>query len=137
MSTVPARRRSTITTAALVGLGLTAATLAVGTGLLTIGSSLNATVASAELAAGAALMSRTTWMLPALFTVMVFAGMVVAVHLIGGRRRPQTTEARVRTRDNEPHPPSRSNSVLRTGRSLRPPADCSATSTPEPVSGAG
>lgn len=48
-------------------------------------------------------MSRTTWMLPALFTVMVFAGMVVAVHLIGGRRRPQTTEARVRTRDNEPH----------------------------------
>ena len=104
MSTVPARRRSTITTVALVGLGLTAATLALGTGLLTIGSSLNATVASAELAAGAALMSRTTWMLPALFTVMVFAGMVVAVHLIGGRRRPQTTEARMRTRDSEPHP---------------------------------
>lgn len=101
MSTVPVRRRSTIAMAALVGLGLTAATLALGTDLLTIGSSLNTAVASAELAAGAALMSRTTWMLPALFTVMVFAGMVVAVHLIGGRRRPRTTEARGRTHGSE------------------------------------
>ena len=34
MSTVPVRRRSTITMAALVGLGLTAATLALGAGLV-------------------------------------------------------------------------------------------------------
>lgn len=104
MSTVPVRLRSTITTAAIVGLGLglTAALLALGTGLATLGSSLNTAIASAELAAGAALTSRTAWMPPALFTVMVFVGMVVAVHLIGGRRSPQTTGARVHTGDTEP-----------------------------------
>ncbi|UVE96364.1 hypothetical protein [Dietzia sp. B32] len=101
MSTVPTRRHRTIRTAATIALGATAAVLALGSGMLTLGSSLSTAVASAELAAGAALISRTTWMLPALFTVMVFVGMVVAVHLIGGRRGPQTTEARTRTRDAE------------------------------------
>lgn len=102
MIRIAARHRRTMKTALTITLGMTAAILALGTGLLTIGSSLSTAIASAEFAAGAALMTRTTWMLPALFTVMVFAGMVVAVHLIGGRRSPQVTEPRIRTSDAEP-----------------------------------
>lgn len=102
MTSIAARRRRTMRTALIITLGMTTAILALGTGLLTIGSSLTTAISSAEFAVGAALMSRTTWMLPALFTVMVFVGMVVAVHLIGGRRGPQATEAPVRTRATGP-----------------------------------
>lgn len=102
MSSVPARRRRTMKTGAAIVLGTTAALLALGTGLLTIGSSLTTAIASAELAAGAAMIPGATWMLPALFTVTVFVGIVVAVHLIGGRREPQVAEVRVHPRQNEP-----------------------------------
>ena len=102
MSSVPSPRRDALTTAAGIVLGTSAALLAVGTGLLTNGSSLADAIASAELSAGAALQSRTAWMLPALFTLMVFGGMVAAVHLIGSRSGPQTTEARVPARSTEP-----------------------------------
>lgn len=102
MSTVPAPRRSRTTTAALIGLGIPVAVLALGSGLLTVGTSLTTAIASAELAAGAMMPSGNAWMLPALFTVMVFGGTVVAVYLIGGRGRPLIAEVREPVRDHRP-----------------------------------
>ncbi|KAA0918958.1 hypothetical protein [Dietzia sp. ANT_WB102] len=102
MSSAPARPRRTVNTTVVIALGIVAAALALGTRLLTIGPSLTTAIASAEFAAGAALMTRTTWILPALFTVTVFAGMVITVHLIGARRTPQVTEAPTGTPNAQP-----------------------------------
>ena len=102
MSSAPARSRRTVNTTVVIALGIVAAALALGTGLLRIGPSLTTAVASAEFAVGAALMSRTTWLLPALVTVTVFVGMVFTVHLIGARRTPQITTLAAGTPDVQP-----------------------------------
>lgn len=60
--------------------------------MLTIGSSLSAAFASAEITAAVMLPTRNVWILPALFSVMVFVGIVVAVYLIGGRGGSHVTE---------------------------------------------
>lgn len=113
MSTLPARHgahpRRPLVTATAYTLAAAVGVLALAAGLVAISPTLVGTVAAAELAAGAVLMSRTTWMLPALFTLMVFAGLVLAVQLISGRRTRVLTvrslTARVRSRDAATTPP--------------------------------
>lgn len=75
--------------------------------LTTITTSLTGAVAAAELDAGAALLTNTTWMMPALFTLMVFVGVVVAVRLISGPgARPFTARARAQDPAPTPQPAS-------------------------------
>ena len=102
MSSAPARPRRTVNTTVVSALGIVAAALAMGTGMLTIGPALTTVIASAEFAAGAALMTRTTWILPASVTVTIFVGMVITVHLIGARRTPQITNPAAGTPDVQP-----------------------------------
>ena len=84
-------RRSWSDPIAVLGLGAGAGLLALGAGLVAAGSALSVAVGSAELSAAAVLIAGSPWVLPAMFTVMVFGGMVVAVYLIGGRG-PSTPE---------------------------------------------
>lgn len=72
--------------------------------LTTIASSLTGAIAAAEMDAGAALLTNTPWLLPALFTLMVFVGVVIAVQLISGTGA-SALAARVRGRDAAPTPP--------------------------------
>ncbi len=102
MSTVPSRRSRASRTAALLGFGAAATVVTAGAGLLTVGSSLSAAIASAELAAGAMLPAQNVWVLPAVFTVMVFVGVVLAVYLIGGRGGLRMTDGRDSSRTSAP-----------------------------------
>lgn len=92
MGTIPSRRSRASRTSALIALGAAATLIALGAGMLTIGSSLSAAFASAEITAAVMLPTRNVWILPALFSVMVFVGIVVAVYLIGGRGGSHVTE---------------------------------------------
>ena len=66
----------------LISIGVTVV-LALTVAVFTLGSRPFGLVASAELAAGAALQSQNGWVLPAMFSVLVFTGMVGMTMLIG------------------------------------------------------
>lgn len=76
------RRRLVFRSAIWLTLALTAALAAIGWALFTLGSSLTSTIASAELASGAALQANNSWPLPAGFSVVVFAGVVLVAQRI-------------------------------------------------------
>ncbi|MDX2358528.1 hypothetical protein [Dietzia sp. PP-33] len=74
MSSLPrTRRRSILRLAGFVVLATGAVVAAVAPGLSTLGAQMSSLVGSAELAAGSALQVQNGWMLPAAFTVTVFA----------------------------------------------------------------
>lgn len=70
------------TSGVLTAIG-TAVVLALAFALFTLGSQPASLVASAELAAGAALQAQSGWVLPAVFSVLVFTGVVLMTVLLG------------------------------------------------------
>lgn len=68
--------RSTPRTVGMLALATAAVFAAVAPGLLLSGSQVSNVVASAEMATGAALQAQNSWIVPAVFTVMVFAMVV-------------------------------------------------------------
>ena len=76
------RRRLVIRSVIWLTLALSAALTAIAWALFTLGSSLSAAIASAELASGAALQANNSWLLPAVFSVAVFAGVVLVAQRI-------------------------------------------------------
>lgn len=80
----------------LISIGV-AVVLALALAVFTLGSRPFGLVASAELAAGAALQAQNGWVLPATFSVFVFTGMVGMTMLIGrpsiDGTRPASAEA--------------------------------------------
>lgn len=79
MSSLPRTRgRSMLRLAGIVVLAAGAVVAAVAPGLTAFATQVRSVVDSAELAAGAALQVQNGWMLPAVFTVTVFA-MIVGV----------------------------------------------------------
>lgn len=92
MSSRTTGNRSALKKSGLLLLAAGAVFAAVAPSLLTFGSQVGSAVASAELAAGAALQAQNGWIVPAAFTVMVFAMVVAAAMAL---TRPPAPRAQV------------------------------------------